>query len=426
MLILGLIGGVLLLLAIRVPVGFAMLLPSLLYVGLEPRITTGVALQRLAALLDSFPLLAVPLFIMVGFIANAAGLADRLIAALLAVTGRVRGSLAYVNVNASLVFSWMSGSAMADAAAMGSVLVPAMRRNGYSPAFAAAITAASSTIGPVMPPSVASVLYAVLSGTSVASMFLAGVVPALLIFFILTAYVYIYSRNRPELVVERPSANQMVKDIVGALPILVAPVVLIGGILGGIFTPTEASAVTVVYLIVVSFALGWMTPGKFYQALVSTAGTTGRVMFIASVGGLFSYVLAREGVPKAAAELLLAITDSPVLFLLLLNVFLLVVGMFLEPASALLVTVPVLYPVAMEFGVNPIHLGIVVVLNLTLGLLTPPVGLVVYMLSMVGKVPFGEIMKALMPMLLSLFLVLLVVTYWPALSLQLPSMFGYR
>ncbi len=425
MIILWLLGGVLLLLAIRVPVAFALLLPSLVYVELEPHITLGIALQRVTALLDSFPLLAVPLFILVGFVANVAGLADRLINALLAVMGRVRGSLAYVNVNASLVFSWMSGSAMADAAAMGSVLIPAMRRNGYDPAFAAAVTAASSTIGPVMPPSIAAVIYAVLSGSSIAAMFLAGVLPALVIFFSLTIYIFFYVRRREGLVVEKQSRAQTLRAIATALPILVAPVILLGGILGGIFTPTEASGITVVYLILISLAARWMTFRKLFTAFRQSAATTGRVMLIAAAGGLFSYVLAREAVPQQIADALLQLTSDPLVFLLLLNVVLLLVGMILEPASALLVTVPVFLPVAIQFGVDPVHLGIIVILNLTMGLLTPPIGLVLFMLSSVGKVPFQDVLRATLPLLVPLFVTLLLVTYVPDLSLMLPHLFGF-
>ncbi|MEX2630327.1 MAG: TRAP transporter large permease [Tistlia sp.] len=426
MIILWLLGGVFLLLAVRVPVAFSLLLPSLIYLGLEPRLTLGIGLQRVTAMLDSFPLLAVPLFILVGYVANVAGLADRLIEALLAIMGRVRGSLAYVNINASLAFSWMSGSSMADAAAMGSVLIPAMRRNGYDPAFAAAITAASSMIGPVMPPSIAAILYGVLSGSSIAAMFLAGVLPALLIFLSLTVYVYFYVRKRDGLVGEPYTRSETLRAVLTALPILVAPIVLLGGILGGVFTPTEASGITVVYLIAISFALRWMSLTQLYRAFALSASTTGRVMLIAAAGGLFSYVLAREGVPQQITELLQLVTDDPLIFLLLLNVFLLVVGMFLEPSSALLITVPVLFPVAQQFGIDPIHLGAVVILNLTLGLLTPPIGLVLFMLSSVGGVPFKDVLRATLPLLIPLFATLLLVTYLSDLSLMLPRLFGFR
>ncbi|WOI57833.1 TRAP transporter large permease [Palleronia sp. LCG004] len=419
------LGGMAVLLVLRVPVAFAMLLPSLAYIGMSPRISMGVGVQRVTALLDSFPLLAVPLFIFVGFLANAAGLADKLIKALLVLTGKVRGSLAYVNVNASLVFSWMSGSALADSAALGSVLVPTMRKNGYDPNFAAAITAASSTMGPIMPPSIAAVLYAVLTGASVAATFFAGVVPALLIFVALTVYIYVYARNRTELKVEPIPREEAVRTLLGALPIFFAPVILLGGILGGIFTPTEAAAATAMYLLILSFVCRWLTLRGLYQTLAQTAATTGRVMIIASVGALFAYILAREQIPQQAAGFLISLTENPILFLLLLNIFLLLVGMVLEPASALLVTVPIFYPIAQEYGIDPIHLGVVVIFNLTLGLMTPPVCLVLHMLAQVGNLNFGGVLRATVPLLVILFGVLLVVTYVPALTLTLPRLLGF-
>jgi|SRR5690625_639144 len=425
MLLLLMLGGMGVLLLLRVSVAFAMLAPSLVYIALQPRITMGVALQRLSALLDSFPLLAVPLFIFVGFLASSSGLADRLINALLIITGRIRGSLAYANLNASLVFSWMSGSALADAAALGSVLIPSMRRNGYEPGFAAGITAASSTIGPIMPPSIAAVLYAVLTGNSVAATFFGGVVPALMIFVALTIYVYFYSRNKEGLTAELVPRDEAVRTVLSALPIMVAPIILLGGILGGIFTPTEAAAVTAMYLLVLSIVFRWLTLKGLYEALQGTAATTGRVMLIASAGALFSYILAREQFPQQAAELFISISDQPWVFLLMLNVFLLIVGMVLEPASALLVTVPIFYPVAMSYGINPIHLGVVVIFNLTLGLLTPPVGLVLQMLAQVGKMTFARVLRATVPMLIILLLILLLVTYVPATATWLPVMLGY-
>jgi len=420
-----LLGGLFFLLAIRVPVSFALLLPSMLYVGLEPRISLGVAMQRAVALLDSFPLLAVPLFILVGYVANAAGLADRLIQALLAVFGRIKGSLAYVNLNASLVFSWMSGSAMADAAAMGSVLVPAMRRNGYDPAFAAAITGAASMLGPVMPPSVGAVVYAVLTGTSIAALFAAGVLPALLIFLALAVYVFFYVRRRPGLTVERMPRREAVRACIAAIPILLAPVLLLGGILGGVFTPTEASGITVAYLIVMSLAFGWLRLPRLWVAFRESAVTTGRVMLIAAAGGLFSYVLSRENVPGQIADFLQGISTDPYVFLLLLNVILLIIGTVLEPAAGMLITVPVFYPIAVAYGIDPVQLGVIVVFNLSIGLLTPPIGLVLVVLSSVGNVPPRDVMRATWPLMVPLVIALLLITYIPWLTAILPQLVGY-
>lgn len=414
--------GLLALIALRVPVAFAILLPCMAYVALDDALTMGIVLQRLGATLNSFPLLAVPLFIMVGFVAEASGMAGRLIQALLAVFGRVRGSLGYVNVMGSLTFSWMSGSATADAAAMGSVMVPSMKKNGYSASFATGLTGAASMIGPVMPPSVGAILYAVLAETSVADMFLAGVLPALVIVISLCGYVFWFCRKRPELTTPRMERREATSSVLRALPVLVTPIIILGGILGGIFTATEAAAVAAVYMILLGLGAQWMTLGRLHSALVDTAATTGRVMLIATAGGMLAYVLAREGAPQQAADALLSITDSPIIFLLLLNVVLLVIGMFLEPASALLITVPVALPIALEFGVDPVQLGIIMILNLTIGLLTPPVGLVLFVLSTVGETPMREVIRGTLPTLVPLVVALLVVTYVPAVPLFLPEL----
>jgi tripartite ATP-independent transporter DctM subunit len=320
----------------------------------------------------------------------------------------------------------MSGSAMADSAAMGSVLVPSMRRNGYDPAFAAAITGAASMLGPVMPPSIGAVIYAVLTGTSIAALFAAGVLPAFVIFIAPCIYVFFYVRRKPGLVVDPPPLREGVRACVNAIPILLAPVILLGGILAGIFTPTEASGITVAYLVLMSLVARWVTLRRLYEAFRDSALTTGRVMLIAAAGGLFSYVLARESVPQQIADWLQGITTDPYLFLLLLNIFLLLVGMILEPAAAMLITVPVFFPVAMAYGIDPVQLGIIVVFNLTIGLLTPPIALVLYILSSVGSVPFRDVLRATIPLLVPLFAALLLITYVPWLTRVLPELAGYR
>jgi tripartite ATP-independent transporter DctM subunit len=418
------LASVLLFLALRVPVAFALLLPCLGYIIAEDAVTVGIAIGRIAAFLDSFPLLAVPLFIMVGFIANAAGMAERLVRALLAIFGGVRGSLGYVNVSGSFTFAWMSGSSMADAAAMGSVMIPSMRKNGYEPSFAAGLTGAASMIGPIMPPSVGAVIYAVLASASVGGVLIAGVVPAVALLGGLFIYVYLYARKRPALRTERSSRGDMGHAFLGAIPILMTPAILIGGILGGVFTPTEAAGVAVAYLLLLSLGCRWLTLASLYKALVGTATTTGQVMFIAAAGGLFAYVLAREQTPQQAAEAILALTDNPLVFLLLLNVFLLIVGTVLEPAAGLLITVPVVLPIALAFGIDPLHLGIIMILNLTIGLLTPPVGLVLYVLSGAGDVPYRQVIRGTLPTFVPLVGVLLLITYVPAITTWLPGVFG--
>lgn len=421
-----LLACLLLLLSLRVPVAFAILIPCIGYVFLDDSLSFGIALQRLTGTLNSFPLLAVPLFIMVGFVANESGMADRLINACLAVFGRVRGSLGYVNVTSSLAFSTMSGSASADTAAMGSIMVPAMRRNGYRPGFAAGLTGASSMIGPIMPPSIGAILYAVLSGSSVAGMFLAGVVPAFAIFIGLCGYVFAESWRNPEREQAHIPLRTRLRMVSSAVPVMLTPVIILGGILAGVFTATEAAAVATVYLIALGLAARWMSLQQLYRAVSNSVATTGRVMLIATSGGLLAYIMAREGVSQKAADLMLSITDNPVIVLLLLNLGLLLLGTFLEPTSALLISVPVLLPIVVEFGIDPLHFGVVIILNLSIGLLTPPVGLVLFVLAEVGKVKLRDVVSGVLPALAVLVAVLLLITYIPQISLFLPNLMGLR
>lgn len=421
-----LLGGVMVLLLLRVPVAFALLLPSVVYVVQAEGITLAVVMQRLLSGLNSFPLLAVPLFIMTGFLANAAGIADRLFAFLLGLFGRVRGSLGYVNVTSSVVFSWMSGAAIADAAGLGSVLVPAMRKRGYEDGFALGLTGASAMIGPIMPPSIPAIIYAVTAGVSVGALFFAGVVPALVLAGVLCVHVFVHARGSGFKDMAEPHLERaaLLRATVRALPVLCTPVIILGGILGGIFTPTEAAAAAVVYVLLLSVAYRSLSWTALYRVSLRTVSTTGSILLIVSAATLFGWIIAREQGPQVVADAILRVTENPVVFLLLVNVGLLVIGMLLEPVAALLITVPVLMPVAAQFGVDPLHLGIVMVLNLVIGLLTPPVGLVLYVLSSVTGTPFHIVMRGALPFLLPLLVTLGLVTFWPGLSLALPRWLG--
>jgi tripartite ATP-independent transporter DctM subunit len=419
-----LILAMLVLLTVRVPVAFALLLPCLGYVILSEDISLGVAQQRLVAGLDSFPLLAVPLFIMTGYLSNSAGLADRLFRFLTSLLGRVPGSLGYVNVGSSLMFSWMSGAAIADAAALGSVLVPAMRKRGYDEGFALGLTGASSMLGPIMPPSIPAIIYAVTAGVSVGALFFAGVVPALVLAAVLCVYVFCYAwRHHPE-AGQTGESGGVLSATLAALPVLVTPVIILGGILGGVFTPTEAAAAAVMYVLFLSLCYRSLSLRGLYDVLLRTARTTGSIMLIVSAASLFGWVIARERGPQMLAEFLLNVTDNPYVFLLLINLALLVIGMLLEPVAALLITVPVLMPVATEFGIDPLHLGIVMILNLVIGLLSPPVGLVLYVLSSVTGASVQQVMWGTLPFLLPLGITLIIVTFVPAVSLWLPQLLG--
>ena len=417
-----LIVAMLVLLLLRLPVAISMLLPCLLYVVWSPDITLGVALQQTVSPINSFPLLAVPLFIMTGYLSNAAGLADRLFRMLLTLFKGVPGNLGFVNVFSSLMFSWMSGAAIADAAGLGSVLVPAMKKRGYDEKFALGLTGASSLIGPIMPPSIPAIVYAVSANVSVEKLFFAGVIPALVLTSILCVFVYRDAKKNP-LREEASALNLTVLEAIqSAIPVLLTPVIILGGILGGVFTPTEAAAAAVMWILILSLCYRSLSFQAFQGVLVKTTTTTGSIMLIVAAAGLFGWVIAREQGPQAVTEAVLQFTDNPFVFLLLINLALLVTGMFLEPVAALLITVPVVLPAAMEFGIDPLHLGIVMILNLVLGLLTPPVGLVLYVLSSVTGASVQSVTRGTVPFLIPLLITLLLITFVPALSLWLPSL----
>ena len=417
-----LIIAMLVLLLLRVPVAISMLLPCLVYVAWSPDITLGVALQQTVGSVDSFPLLAVPLFIMTGYLSNAGGLADRLFRMLLTLFKKIPGNLGFVNVFSSLMFSWMSGAAIADAAGLGSVLVPAMKKRGYDEKFALGLTGASSLIGPIMPPSIPAIVYAVSAGVSVGALFFAGVLPALVLTSILCIFVYRDAQKNPMRQEASAQDIPVSKAITSALPVLLTPVIILGGILGGIFTPTEAAAAAVMWVLILGVCYRSLSFKAFRGVLIKTTTTTGSIMLIVAAAGLFGWVIAREQGPQAVTEALLQFTDNPIVFLLLVNVVLLITGMFLEPVAGLLIAVPVLLPAATEFGIDPLHLGIVMILNLVLGLLTPPVGLVLYVLSSVTGSSVQTVTRGTVPFLIPLLITLLLITFIPAFSLWLPSL----
>lgn len=419
-----LISAVLVLLALGVPVAFALLLPSLGYFAVDGPMALAAAVPSSVSGVNSFPLLAVPLFIMMGVLANETRVTEKLFNFAEAVLGHLRGSLGYVNIAVSFGFSWMSGSAIADAAGLGRLEVPEMRRRGYDEGFSVGITAASGIIGPIMPPSIPAVLYAVAAGVSLGGLLLAGIFPAMLLVVLLAIYVYVYARKRPELRLERAPARRILGAAGSALPALLAPVILLGGIIGGVFTPTEAAAVAVGYLLLLSLVQRTLRPTQLYEVLVTTARTVGAILFIVAVAALFARVITLERGPQLLADLMLGVSENPLVFLAMVNILVLVVGMLLEPASALLILVPVLLPVASEFGVHPLHFGSIIILNLMIGLLTPPVGLILYVLGSVTDIPVSRVFRGTAPFLIPLVIALLIVTYVPAVTLTLPGLVG--
>ncbi|MGB3909791.1 MAG: TRAP transporter large permease [Pseudolysinimonas sp.] len=417
--------GVLVLLAVRIPVWLALLIPSLVYFLLPGAPTIEQAAPKILGSLDSFLLVAVPLYVVMGGLANDSGVTDRVYGFAQAALARLRGSLAYVNVAASFGFAWMSGTAVADAAGLGKLEVTAMKRHGYDPQFAVGLTAASSLIGPVLPPSIPAVLYALTAGVSLGGMLIAGIGPALVITLGLVAYVWWRMRKRDDLRNERATPRQVARAALLALPGLVAPVILVGGILGGVFTPTESAAVAVAYMLLLGFVTRKLTFKALWQTTVSAAETTGAALLIVGTSAVFGYVVALEGGPRVIAEALTTLTDNPVIFLLIVNVFLLIAGTVLEPAAGLLILTPVLLPVAIEFGIDPLHFGVVMIFNLLIGLVTPPVGLILFALSSATGLSLKTVIRGTLPTFVPLSAALLVITYLPPVTLFLPRLLGF-
>lgn len=412
-----------LLLIVRVPVAFAFLGPGLGYLVLTDQ-SLGLAMRLITNSTASFPLLAIPLFVLLGVMANRAGIADRLFDFALAFFGRVRGGLGYVSVGVSLGFSWMSGSAVADAAALSKVEIPAMERNGYTRRFGLGVVGSSSLIAPVMPPSIPAVIYAGLAAVSTGALFAASVIPALLMAVGLCVVVFFLVRRQPDIVVtgfEWSRVRETGKRVLGPL---LAPVIILGGILGGLFTPTEAAAVGAFYMLMLGFAYRTLHLRDLPRIFSETVLTTAAIMLIVSSASLLGYVLARERVPQQLSELVLGLTDNGTVFLLLVAGLMLVLGTVIDATAVLVLVVPILLPIAGRLDVDPIVLGVLMILSLMIGLLTPPVGTVLYVLSSTMKVPVSEVFKGSLPFLIPLVLICLVIIFFPAIVTWLPAQLG--
>jgi C4-dicarboxylate transporter DctM subunit len=378
--------------------------------------------QRMLSATTAFTLLAIPFFILAGNLMNTGGITDRIFRFANACVGHIRGGLGQVNVLASLIFSGMSGAAVADAAGLGQVELKAMNDRGYDPKFSAAITAASSTIGPVFPPSIPFVLYSSMTGVSVTKMFLAGVVPGVLMAAALMIAVYIVSitSNMPR--EERVSLMTAVRAFADSILALMTPIIIIGGIFGGIFTPTEAGVAASAYALVLSmFVYGEIRVSDLPVILWDTLLHTVRVMFVIASAGFFGWLLIHQRIPNQLIEGMLAVSDEPKVILGIVVLILLVLGMFLEGITVIILCVPLFLPVAKQIGVDPVQFGVIMIMCSMIGLLTPPVGMVLYAVSSVANLSVGVLSRALWPYLLSLLVALVLVTYWPALSLWLPN-----
>ena len=409
------------LLILRVPIGFCLMLSAFAYILVTGDISFNIMTQRLEAGAENFALLAVPFFIMAGKLMNAGGITDRIFNFARAIVGHIPGGLGHANVLASIFFSGMSGAAVADAGGLGSIEIEAMRKDGYEAGFSGAITAASSTIGPIIPPSIPMIVYGVFAETSVAALFAAGVIPGLLMGLALMIMVYIYSIrfNYPKHA--RAKVKQLYDTFVAAIPPLITPLILVGGILGGVFTPTEAGAVAALYALFLGVVVyRTLNLKRIGEVFLDSSFTTASVMLIVIAASLFGWVITLERIPVIAGSFILSLTQNTIIILLITNLFLFFVGCFLEPVAAMIILIPVFLPICQQLGINTVHFGIIMVLNLMIGLLTPPVGLVLYIIADIADTPFEQVVRATLPFLIPLIAVLFLLTYWPYIVLILP------
>ncbi|MDF0600243.1 TRAP transporter large permease [Psychromarinibacter sp. C21-152] len=411
------------LLIFGVPVAIALAGSSALYILFFDPVPPMVVAHRMVNGVDSFPLLAVPFFILAGNLMNTAGITERIFNFALSLVGWMRGGLGHVNVGASVIFAGMSGAAVADAGGLGAIEIKAMRDAKYDSEFAVGVTAASSTIGPIIPPSLPMVIYGVVASASIGQLFAAGFIPGIVMALSLMVLVAIIARRRG---FPRDTAFRFANLFITfrrAFLSLMTPVIIVGGILSGAFTPTEAAVAACAWAmflgLIVYRTLNWR---RFVRVSYDTIETTAVVLLVVAAASIFAWILTSNRVPETVAGLLLSASDRPWVILLLINLILLVVGCFMETVAAITIMVPVLLPVAVEIGVDPVHFGVIMVLNLMLGLLTPPVGMVLYVLSRIARIPFERAVVGTAPFLVPLVLVLLLITYVPAITMWLPTL----
>ena len=411
---------------IGVPVSFSLGGSTIIFL-LQKGITIGLISQRMFTGLDSFPFMAIPFFVLAGGLMNRSGITKRLIKLADVFVGRMRGGLGQVNVVTSMFFAGVTGSAVADTASEGPIIIPAMIEEGYDADYAAAITCASSVIGPIIPPSIPFVVYALISSTSVAALFLSGILTGVLLGISQMVVNWIIStkRNYPRSA-RWPTFKEMAMAALQGMVPMLMPLIILGGILGGIFTATEAAAVAVAYALILGLVvyrnLSWK---QLRAAFIGTAKTTGVVFLLIACSNVFNWALVVEQIPQTAAYLVGQILTNKYLLLMGINILLLIVGCFMEGTAALIILVPILLQITKPFGIDPIHLGTIVVLNLMIGLITPPVGLCLYIACNIAKRPIEKVSRALVPFLIASFAALALVTYVEPIAMFLPRLFGY-
>jgi tripartite ATP-independent transporter DctM subunit len=410
-------------LLLGVPMAASMGLAAFAFVALNG-MPADIVPQKIAQSVNSFPLLAAPLFILMGNIMNSAGITDRIFVFATACVGWVRGGLCHANILASMIFAGMSGSAVADAGGVGSLEIRAMKKEGYDAETAAAITAASATIGPIIPPSLPMVIYGVSADVSIGGLFLAGVIPGLLMGVALSAMVSVVAARRGLSRHPFPGLGELWRAYRRAHWALMTPVILFGGMMAGIMTPTEAAAVATVYALFLGlFVYREFDIRELPRLVIETVETTGMVLALVMTAAAIAWCLSIARIPQLATPLIAESVGHPLLFLLAVNVLLLFIGCFMEALAAMLILIPILTPVAAKLGIDPIQFGLIFVLNLMIGTITPPVGVVLFITAKIAGISFEAMSRAILPWLVPLLAVLVAVSLWPPLTTLLPQYF---
>ena len=410
---------------LEMPVALALSFSSVIYLGITETVPVALIINRISGGLNSFVLLAMPLFILAGNLMNTSGVSSRIFNFCQVSVGHIKGGLGHVNVLTSVIFSGMSGVAQADAAGLGLIEINEMKKRGYTPEFSAAITAASAIIGPIIPPSVIMVIYGVLTNTSIPELFLAGFIPGVLMSISLMITISILAAKGKIIgeCTEKVSFRIWLKSFMDALPSLLAPFILITGMLTGFATPTELGALTSIYAIILGIVYKDISIEGVKKALLDTVYACGTLVFIIAAATPFSGILAIENVPQMLGEAIMGITTNPIVFLLIVNVILLFLGAIMDTTAIMLITMPILAPIATSFGIDLVHFGLIVIINLLLGTLTPPFGILLFIMMDIANISYKKLIKALVPFYICLFFFLLIITFIPQLSLFLPRLF---
>ncbi len=412
-----------LLMVLGYPVVLAIAIPAILYIIFNDLPIDMIA-QRLHYALDSYPLIAVPIFIFAGNLMNTTGITRRIYKFADILVGRVHGGLAQVNIFAGLIFAGMSGAALAAVGGLGPITIKTMKEKGFSSSFSAAVTISSATVGPIFPPSIPLIIYGSVASVSIVKLLLAGIVPAIIIVVMLMITTALISLFRKYPRAERWSkASEIFKSFLPAIPALLAPALLVFGMLSGFFTPTEAAGAMVVYIIFLSGVVyRELNIKHILQSAAETIRLSSGILIIVSTASLFGWILAVEQIPQMFADFLLSFSKNPYILLSIVNIMLLIIGMVLDSTTATLLVVPIIAPPLVAAGVDPVHLGIVTIFNLMVGLITPPLGLSLFLVSDIAKVPMNKILKEVVWYLIPLIIALMIVTYIPKLSLWIPNL----